>query len=252
MKRLHLPATLGLVLAAIAGIPATAQDKVTLPRAEYENLKRQAAEADRLREELNRVQADLTRLKQSSSSPLPPTKAPAPVQVTAPPAVPPTSATAASRTEQNPARPATTPPTSAASHVPAPLTLPASQPGEVLDVTDLIQHFAQNPVEAASRYSGKPIKLRGVVAAFEKPVLRREFEILFRAGAGQISCRVSPPERYTAVFTTRSGAVLTGRTDRGAEAALFTIGDVVDIAGQCVGFKDGTISITRCKVAGLK
>ncbi len=226
----------------LAGLPtlATAQEQVTIPRAEYETLKQQAESAKQLQVELDRVRVELTRLKQGSQGSQP--------TAAAPPASRATSGEkpAAVEAGHEPSKSETSQPRR------EPTPLPALEPGAIMDVTDIIQHFAQNPASAAQRYDGKKVRLQGVIAAFDKPLLRRDFEIVFRTAAGQLVCRVAPPERFTAVFTTRAGAALTGRTERGGESELLKVGDVVSLEGTGQGLKDGSILFTRCQVAGLK
>ena len=238
------PSALLLGILLTAPIRMLGQDSVTIPKAEYQELKQQAERAKQLNEELERTRAELTRLKQTSRS-TPPSTTPT---VSSPTSKAPAVETG--RSVSPPTEPSQS--TAAPKKVVEPVELPPKEPGEVVDVTDVIQHFAQNAPAAAKRYKDQPVKLQGVIAAFDKPGFRRDFEIVFRTTAGQLVCRVGPPERFGAVFTTRSGAALTGRTERGAEVELLNVGDVAAIEGICQGMKDGSILVTRCKVAGLK
>ena len=229
-------AVLASILLAACG--ALAQESVTLPRKEYEELQRRAATADRLRIELETAQTELTRLKQVTSghspkvvaAPIskPETKAPAPAVAATPP-----PATA-------PARPV------ASTLVATPLA--PLRDGEVADVTDVIRDYALGPAAAVARYEKKPVRLQGVIAAFAKPSFRRDYEIVFRTAEGQLVCRASPPMEYTAVFTTKSGAVLSGRTERGSQKDLLKVGDVVTLEATGQGLKDGQVLFSRGQV----
>jgi len=216
------------VMAAVMPRPALqAQEQVTIPRQEYEALKRQAQEAVRLSEELQRVREELERLREPQRA--------APERVVGEPS--PVS------------RPAGIPSGESVPVVAAELPPPAD-PSTTLEATDIIRHFAMNPQAAAERYRRTGVRLRGTISAFAKPAFRRDYEIVFRTAAGQLTCRVAPPQHFNAVFTTRSGLALTGRTDRGAEVELFKVGDTVEIQGSGQGMKDGTILFTRCRVEG--
>lgn len=248
-------------LICLAGLPqmTRAQENVTIPRSEYETLRRQAESARRLQAELDQVKAELARLRPATpaasvapATPATPVAAPktqvAPAPAAVPPASTPTSPPKALAAEPTPIAPQAVPAKSSAPFAP----LPSTDAAAVLDVGDIIQHFALNPPAATAFYDGRKIRLQGVIAAFDKPAFRREFEVVFRTAAGQVVCRVAPPERYTAVFTTRSGAALTGRTERGAEVELLKVGDTVTVEGTGQGLKDGAILFTRSRVNGLK
>lgn len=240
--KLLVPFFSALALICLAGLPPAllAQEQVTLPRAEYEELKRQAESAKQLQAELDRTKAELNRLQQI------------------PPGSPPTATPKSERRPETPAKTITAgaPPEPAQpdpmNDRPASVALPAIDAASIIEVADILQQFAQNPTAAGKHYDKQKLTFRGTIAGFDKPALRRDFEVIFRTSAGQLVCRVAPPDRYAAVFTTRSGAVLTGRTERGAESELLKIGDAVSIEGTCQGLKDGSIQFTRCKVAGLK
>ncbi len=66
--------------------------------------------------------------------------------------------------------------------------------------------------------------------------------------AARLEARISVEQKALL----QQAAALTGRTERGAEVELLNVGDVAAIEGICQGLKDGSILITRCKVAGLK
>lgn len=226
--------------------PADAQETITIPRADYDALKQQAEAARQLQTELDQVKAELARLRQLAP------EARGSQIVNTPTATNPDS------------RQAVPPQSVAVENTPAvniavvanptgPWTpLPAIDATAVLNVSEVIQHFAQNPPAATEFYDGRKLKLHGVITAFDKPALRRDFEIVFRTAAGQLVCRIAPPERFTAVFTTRSGAVLTGRTERGTEIELLKIGDAVSMEGTGQGIKDGSIRFIHGNVMGLK
>ncbi len=217
-----------------------AQDNVTVPRAEYEALKQQAERAKQLQAELDRARAGSNQVNSEKTG----TSAAPTLEPNKPATSPATS------NSPDPGKASVQPAGSAPVQQFAPL--PPFDPDAVQQVSDIIQHFAQNRTEATQRYRGVKLKLQGVVAAFEKSAFRRDFDIVFRTSAGQLVCRVAPPDRYTAVFTTRSGATLTGRSERSVDVELMKIGDVVAVEGTGQGIKDGSILFTRCNVAGLK
>lgn len=232
--------TLVLICLVAPASVSLAQDQVTIPRAEYEALKQQAESAKQLQAELDRTKAELTRLKPTSpESPKSATQKPEHPPDTSAKTVPAGATLAVAQPDPPRTRPTLVP-------------LPAIDATSVFEVADIIEQFAQNPTAARQHYDKQKLTLRGVIAGFDKPALRRDFEIVFRTPAGQLVCRVAPPERYAAVFTTRSGTALTGRTERGAESELLKVGDVVSIEGTWQGLKDGLILFSRCKVAGLK
>ncbi|HAV63550.1 MAG TPA: hypothetical protein DCY13_14435 [Verrucomicrobiales bacterium] len=187
-------------------------------------------EAAHLREEVERLRADLSRSKQAATGVTKKMALP-----TGPSAVSQPSVADEPKKEQVIAEP-----------------LPAVREGEIVDVTDILKHYQRNAAEAIGRYESQTIRLQGVIAGFEKPAFRRDYEIVFRSADGQLVCRVQPPPSYAAVFTTQSGSTLSARNERGGQWDLMKIGDVVTIEGRGAGLRDGSIQFTRCQVLSVR
>ena len=217
----HLPLVV-LLMGLLPGLPAlVAADSDGAREAE---LRRKAQEIERLKEELDRAQADLKKLEAENQR---------------------------LRKGKSDAAPATPRP-SAESKKPAPVvaTLPPIEPGQVIEVSELVGQFAAEPEAAHERYVKKVLRVRSTVAGFDASLLTRGYDVRLESAEKGITviCHFRLPDRYTAVYTKRSGQALAARVGERAEVPLLEVGDAVTIEGTCKGLKKGELAFTGCQV----
>lgn len=253
--RVLLPLPLWLAVALLtAALPsalhaADADEAVRQKNAEVERLKRSLEQAE---QELQQLKADNARLREQSQPPPASPVAPLPArelkrherelqqlreenerlrraQERAPKATP--------AREARPVRPlAGLPPLTAES---------------VVDVDELVGHFAADPAAAGARYGKQTFRVKGEVDRFNPGLLTRQFTVLLAGPdrAYTVACRFNYIDRYRTVFTTRNGQALTARYDSGREVTLLEAGQVVVVEGRCAAAdKHGEIEFTRCEL----
>ncbi|HWW02138.1 MAG TPA: hypothetical protein VNZ64_20730 [Candidatus Acidoferrum sp.] len=210
----HTLALLSLVLIA-GSLTVQAQDTVTISKSRLE--------------ELERNEAELQKLKQAVTNP-PAGKAPAPyAQPGAITTLPGSPGAALAVTRASP-----------------PVTsLPPLQEGEVVESLDLANQYRADPAAADQRYRGRKFTVRGQIAGFEKPMLKKNYKMLLPGPdrATMVICDLLPPEKFNAVFTIDHGVQLVGQFGENRET-LARVGQAVLVNGRCRGWKDSSVIFT--------
>ena len=192
--------------------------------AREDELQRKAQEVEKLKQELNRAQSDLKKLEAENQR---------------------------LRKGRSDATPATATP-SAESKKPAPVaaTLPPLEPGQVIEVSELAGQFAAEPEAARQRFAKKLFRVKGTVAGFDPTLLTRAYAVRLESPEKSITviCHFRLPDRYTAVYTKRSGQTLVARVGERTEVPLLEVGDAVSIVGTCKGLKKGELTFSGCEV----
>lgn len=209
---------LGLVW--LAGVPAApAQEMITIPRARLEELERKEKELDRMKGELSTAKTETVRLKKEKEEAV--AKAAAVI--------------------------AAAPPEVVIQHVtPVLATLPPLAKGETVDALDLAGHYRADAAAADARYRKKVFKVKGEIVGFDKPLVTRNYHVHLRAADRlmRVVCAVVPPEKFSAVFTTKNGTVLTGVLKNGARIQLARLGDTVVVEGRCSGLDGQAVEMS--------
>jgi hypothetical protein len=202
---------IGLSAGAVRG-----QDTVTISKSRLTELERKAAETDRLAGELEKAREEISRLKGEVA---------ARPKAVYQPVLPPQVEQAIQKLP--PTRPMT--------------ELPALQKGEIVQVSDLLNHYAADSAAADLRYRKKNFKLRGIVTDVDKPMLVSSYKIYFRIPGNPLKmvCDVRSPEYFQKVYVKDREQVM-GETRNGI-VKLVAIGQAVTLNGHCAGLKDGAI-----------
>ena len=183
-------------------------------------LKRKAAEVERLKRELEKSQTELQRLREDNER-LRRQKAAAPAAVEAVP---------------EPSKPLA--------------TLPTLQPEEVVDARDLVLYYKADPAGADARFRNKTFRIQGIVQGFSTKLFIRDYEVLLDSPDRQIKvvCSFHYVDRYQAVFTTRRGQELSARLGESKSLTpLLKVGDQLIIQGRCGGLRESYLEFTRCE-----
>jgi len=171
--------------------------------AREDELQRRAQEVEKLKQELNRAQSDLKKLGAENQRLR--TEKPAPTPA------------------------ATTPPAEPPKPVPFVATLPPLEAGQVVEVNELVGQFAAEPEAAGQRYAKKLFSVTGTVAGFDPKLVTRAYDVRLDSPEKSITvlCHFRLADRYTAVYTKRSGQALTGRVGERTAVPLLEVGDAV-------------------------
>lgn len=145
---------------------------------------------------------------------------------------------------------ATSPGPSTPSPTNAPLALEPLRADEVIEASVLVAHYHQDPTAADRRYQNRTVRVRGEVAAFEVPLMVRNYELRLTSGQPDLdlACRFNYPEAFRSIFTSDHGRTLVGRTASGALQTLHRTRTPVVLEGRCQGLKAGRVLLTRCRV----
>ncbi len=196
-----------LVFIAFVGIPARSQEQVTIPKSRLE--------------ELERKEKQLEELRHKGTAEQKPTQIPGP-------------------------------PVSAASNgpvvqpQPTPLTqLPPFTDGDTVEARDLASYYLQAPAAADQRFKKHKIQVRGEIAGFDKPMLRRNYKILLKTADrdSTIVCDFFPANNVNAVFTANHGSQLVALHGE-TRVPLAKVGQTVLIQGLCKGRSDNEVIIS--------
>ena len=133
---------------------------------------------------------------------------------------------------------------------PALSSLPPLQKGEVVDAIDVMNHYRTDAAAAKQRYEGRPIRVRGEISGFDKPILVRPYLIYLRTSdrAWKIACKFYPPDRFSAIFTVKGGDELVGSTSAGVRQTLASVEQNIVIEGRCRGLHDQIIALSECNL----
>ena len=242
MKRFY-PALPCLLLTLVIVIPAlrAEEDTVTIPKSRLEELERKAAELDSLQGELKQSKAEQENLRkareEADRKAAEQTKAAAAARADAEKAAEHARAIAAAA--QSGATAYTAPPME---------SLPPLKPGKPVSSTDLLAHYAADPVTAGTRYGKGRITVEGEIVGFDKPPFIRPYELLLKTGdpARRVVCDIEPPSEYKAVYPAKSGTVLVGITTGGDKVTLLRVGQPVVIEGRCGGLHGPNVTLDGC------
>ncbi len=215
MKSLGFPlcSVLALLLLPLA---VRSQDEVTIPKSRLQ--------------ELERKEKELEKLKKGAEPAL------APV-----PALPPPTA---GTPVPFPQRQLRLPP-STNSPVTQPLRpLSALGQGDIVEATQLAAYYRQDAGTADRQFKKQKVLVRGEIAAFEKPMFRRNYRVLLLTGDREaaVVCDLLPPPNLSAVFTANHGSELIGMQGE-TRILLAKVGQRVVLQGTCKGLHDNSVLV---------
>jgi|GEM_PF-2451617 len=226
---------LALAICFAAELPligrALGQEDVKISKEQLDELKRKAAAADRLQEQLNQAQKEIQTLKGStpSNSIVVPIVRDSNNRI-----VPIPAAVFQSIPAQAP-----TPPL---------VELPVVTEGSVIHVNDLLTYFATDPAAATARFRHQTFSIRGYVTDFRKPVFLGIYDVNFRL-PGQtlhVNCLFRPPEEFRSFYVSSNGEEMIGHTAN-ARTVFARVGTELTIRGYCEGLKDGVVRLGGCQ-----
>jgi hypothetical protein len=207
------------ILFLALAMPALADDMVTISKARLQELERAEAELKKLKGEFNSATAESAKLKKQHQEDL--------------------------------AKLAAAPQPAAITHVsPEMASLPALRDGDVVDAMDLANYYRSDAAAANQRYRKHKLKVQGEIASFEKPVLTREYKLIFKTADREIKvvCDVYPPDKFKAVFPTKNGSELVGLAVNETRYPIAKVGDVVTVLGECRGLNDSAVRLGGCEL----
>ena len=208
-RRLVGPAGCAIVL--LFAPPIKAQDTVPVPKSRLEELERKERELEQLKGDVAKTNAENVELKQK-------------LQQMATNQVAPTL----------PSHP-----------LPALTTLPPLQPEDILDSKDLVVYYRQEPAAADQRFRNQRITIAGEIAAFEKPLLKRNYRVLLPGNepTAKVICDFYPPDKFNAVMIANHGTQLVGVMGE-TKMPLAKVGDRVLIKGLCQGARESNVLLS--------
>ncbi len=249
--RLSLSAILILTCAG----PFAARSQ-TPAETEIAALRRKAAEADQLREdlaaarkEIEALRSELDRLRGGSGA-TPTSSAPPPLVVAAPPKTSPPAAEPApgvrrlqednQKLREQLAQARQTPP---------PAEPPPLQPGEVLSVDELTARFAANELAADARYRGHLLRVRGEVDHFAPPLFGTTFKVFLKGPTRlrQVECEVKLPGSHNPELRNGPTGQLYVKPPFKDPVLFLKAGQTVVIEGACAGVRDNRVLLEKCK-----
>jgi hypothetical protein len=195
-------------------LPLAAQDNVTIPKSRLQELEQKERE-------LNQLKGSLTTTNDSN-------------------------AVVHSDWLHSAQKPPAALPEAAVAHVSPPIaSLPPLKEGEEVDAMDLANHYRADQATADARYLKRKFLLRGEIAGFEKPIFKRDYNILLKTSDRdtRVICRFYPPERFNAVFPANHGSQLIGTMGE-TRIPLAKVGETVVLNAECKGCKDSCVIIS--------
>ena len=116
------------------------------------------------------------------------------------------------------------------------------QKGEVVQASDLLNHYAADPAAADRRYKKQNFKIRGIITDVDKVLMVSPYRVFFRVpGNGlKVLCDVRSPERFSKVYVSGNRERVVGETFSEI-VTLARVGEEVTLQGRCGGWKDGTV-----------
>ena len=207
-------ATTALFLTTVCA-PLYGQDNVTISKSRLEELERKEAELNKLKGDINKTKDENTELKKQH--------------------------------EQDAAKIAEAP--KVVKYVSPPMnTLPPVAKGSTVDAMDLADHYHTDSAAADQRYLKQTFKLQGEVVGFGSQMFFRPYRIMLKTPeqGTRLTCYVTPPEKYSAVYTVKEGAQLVGTSKRYEDEVLARLGDTVIVEGRCTGMQDSVVHMSGC------
>ena len=190
-----------------------ADDNVTIPKSRLQELEEKERELNQLKGDLTTTKDENARLKKEQA--------------------------------QAPAKPVATVP-EPVTHVSPPIaSLPPLKDNEEIDAIDLANYYRSDPATADARYLKHKFFLRGEIAGFEKPLLRRDYKVLLKTTDRdtRVICNFYPPDQFDAVFTTDHGSQLVASMGEN-RIPLAKVGQIVVLHAECKGWKDSCVMIS--------
>ena len=231
---------MALILALSWPVVVAAQEDVTITKEQLEELKRKAAEADRLQRQLQDAQREIQTLK--GGAPIVTNVNVVVTNVVTAPVIRDSDKRVVPIPQAVFQNIATQPPTPPLPEVP-PVT-----PDTVISVNDLVTYFAQNPEAAKERFYRKTFAIRGVVTDFRKPLFLGTYDVNFRLPNQplHVNCLFRPPPEFTRFYVSESGEEMVGHTYN-ARTVFARVGAELTIRGYCEGVKDGYVRLGGCQ-----
>jgi len=214
----NFPITFALLLIVALPFSGHAQDDVTIPKSRLEELQRKEAELEKLKGELKTTKGENVQLKKQHQE------------------------DAAKNAIVPPAQPVVT-------HASPPMaSLAPLVQGDTVDAMDLANYYKADASAADQRFRKRTFKVQGEIASFEKPLFIRDYRIVLRTADREMRVigTFSPPEKYNAVLTIRSGSELVGDIAGRARERIAKVGDVIVIRGECRGLSDSSVRMSGC------
>jgi hypothetical protein len=204
----------------VSPLPSLGDESVTIPKARLDELERKEAELERLK-------VDLSKAGSQNVAPQKLPVADEPKIATAPPAEP------------------------AVARVGPPLaSLPPLEAGQPVEAIDLANYYRADAAAADQRFKKQKLIVRGEVAAFDKPLFRRDYKLVLKTADRDVRvvCDIFPPEKYRAVFTVKLGSELVGLIAGETRVPIAKVGDTVAVEGQCKGLRDSVVVMSGCEL----
>lgn len=217
------PTVLSLVLTsslALLPAPGRTQDNVEIPKSRLEELERKEKELERLKGDLNKTTDENRQLKKQKEEAV----------------------------KTSSIEPLTKP---VVTHTSPPLaSLPQIQADSVIESMDLADYYHSDPAAAEQRFRHQKFSVRGEIVGFEKPLFRRNYEILLRTPGGdtRVICDFLPPEKANAVFSADHGSQLVAMYGEN-RAVLARVGDTVQVKGECHGLSGHNVMIYAWQIS---
>ena len=236
-------------------------DFVRIPRAEYEQLKSQAAKVEKLEQRLRELGVLTSEPKGSATGSVESREKP-PVtnladserQLRAREAELSAAKSEIERLKKEHARMAVDPHPinpmvlKSLENLPPARALPGLKPvekDETVPVHELLAHYAADPKGADARYLKKAFHLQGVVADVDKPLVGSSFVLFFRIPnyEGQVMCEAYPPEKFTRVYATSDRLKVLGVVSGHYPTTLASVGSEMNFIVRCLGVKNGAVRV---------
>ena len=113
-----------------------------------------------------------------------------------------------------------------------------------MDAIDLGNYYKLDAKAADKRFKGQKMTVRGEIVSFEKPFMRRDYQLLLQSGDPKtfIQCDLYPPDKFSSVFTVNRGAELVG-LQGATQVPMAKVGQTVLVTGKCRGYNDSGVKV---------
>jgi hypothetical protein len=126
--------------------------------------------------------------------------------------------------------------------------LPPVNADEIVDATELLQQFKNDPSGADRRYRKKTFRVKGVVERFEPRMFLRKYNVVLESPDRSVSALADfdYPTECKTVFTTQNGQTLVGKPSDTTQITLMRVGQTIVFRGKCKGARDGAVLFSGC------
>lgn len=219
-RRLCFALALGLLVNT-----AHAQETVTIPKSRLVELERKEKELEALKAELGRARGEQEKLKHEKEA-AEARRAQAEAKA------------AKARSAAEPIIAHDTPPLA---------TLPPLKQGDLVDAIDLMNHYRADAAAAAQRYGRQRLRVRGVIAGFDKPSFLSHYFIRLQTTERrwEVACRFELPKEFSAAYPARRGEEFVCERRGGGKVIVARVGQTVEIEGDCKGLKEQTVTLVN-------